>query len=160
MSKLPPWIARSAREREAMIRWVNQQLNHEEETQFQYQKAPSIPFPRKRNWAEKLDAARKAADWGNLGPLITMFPYLEPYLCAPKLKKGQRRPPNPWTEFGQSFSARTAVDDVGRIHRLWKQCYGLKKRVRGQITAEEIAAHRNGVRVEKLRSERRKSALR
>jgi hypothetical protein len=98
-----------------------------------------------------LAAAKQQADRGNIRPLCRLYPELKKYLGPPKLKRGQRRPENPFTKWGNSVAVRNAIDDVWRIRLLWKWEFGKRNRPRGdRVTAEGIAAARHGVAVDDI----------
>jgi hypothetical protein len=90
--------------------------------------------------------ALKEAERGNIKPLRDAYPHLTPFLHPPKRRRGQRLPK------AKPKGLEAAVADVSRIRDLWRQHFGRVKRRQGELSAEEIAAERNKLDVEKVRT--------
>ena len=117
---LPPWIAHDEREREAMERWVNQELNKIRVRQFTH-----VPLT-----ADNL--VKLATHHGNLQPLRARFPSLHIRMRG----RGKHR------RVERKWAIDQAVEDVERIRALWLEHYKCWKRPKDQLSAEEIAARR------------------
>ncbi len=86
------------------------------------------------------------AERGNINPLRDAYPHLTPFLHPPKRRRGQRLPK------AKPKGLEAAVADVSRIRDLWRQHFGRVKRRQGELSAEEIAAERNKLEFEKVRT--------
>jgi hypothetical protein len=137
--KLPNWDCGNARDQQAMIRWVNTELD---EAEFQ---DLSTIFPgnlRQLKPDERLAYQIKRADRGDLGPLRRAFPQIARFINYPKRKRATRRRYDP---------VGGAVADVRRIRSFWRQHYGRFMRAKTDpITAEQIAADRWDVDIDTL----------
>lgn len=144
MIKLPDWNGPP----EKLVQWTNHMLDAM--TVYDDDKHD---FSRLRyGYPVEADAsAIKQAERGNIEPLRARYPHLKQFLFPPKLKKGQRFPPDPFWVYGTSLAARMAIDDVWRIRMLWKHYFKKQNRPRGNdCTAVGIAAKRNGISVDVL----------
>jgi hypothetical protein len=141
MSKLPRWDCSKPRDAEKMIEWVNSELDRKRQP-------PG-------GWAEGLrmfdpdhvkGRAIQQADKGNMEPLRRLLPGLARFLHRPKQERGKRFPRD---KDGDPVAA--AARDTRTIRKLWKTHYGKTNRPKNDpITAEQIAADRHGVDVEKV----------
>ena len=83
----------------------------------------------------------------------TLSPYLARFIQRPKLKRGQRYSKDP-----ENDRVGKAVYDVKLIRALWLQCYRKTRRSKDDlVTAEQIAADRNGVDVNTVVNRLKKS---
>jgi hypothetical protein len=125
---LPPWIG----DNEWMERWVNGRLDE------------LLPLLRLGHPETEEDAAVWAAKYGDVEPLKKLVEKLHPewmpYLDFPPR---QRRP--------EPESIDRALEDYELIRGLWQREYSQPNRPRGSVTAEAIAARRNGISETKLR---------
>ena len=140
MIEQPLWRCGNKRDAKTMVAWVNGHLDRAEALSktffellrvFRNQVGPVLKKPSDR------------ADKGDVEPLRKLFPYLARFIHRPKLKRGQRFPKDP-----ENDRAERAVYDVKLIRALWMQCTGKHADPRDDlVTAEQIAADRNGVDV-------------
>lgn len=145
MTTLPDWNGPP----EKLAQWTNEMLDamaaHDDNDERDYSLLRHV------HPIEDDASAIKQAQRGNIGPLHARYPRLKQFLFPPKLKKGQRFPPNPFIAYATSLAARMAIDDVWRIRRIWTYYFKKKNRPLGdKCTAEGIAAKRNGISVEVL----------
>lgn len=127
-AKLPRWLPRDQRGREALKRWTLERLA---ETR------PEIP---KQSVTGLL--AQVAAEHGNFQPVLALAKArlgldLKPYLRPRKRQRGEyQRHARPW-------ALARAAEDVRRTRTIWRAAFGRWKRSDG--LAEEIAAEAWGV---------------
>jgi hypothetical protein len=130
----PPWTG----DDEWMERWVNEQLD-------------TLPRwdPLRDETPEALEeraAIRAAVYRREIGPLRELVrrthPRLAPFINLPigeGRTQGDRRPRE------EPESIERALDDVYLIYAIWQHEYGRQDRPDNSVTAEEIAARRNGI---------------
>jgi hypothetical protein len=127
MTERPPWFARNAAEREAMVQWVHRQLDELQAARLQ----PTGTGTHK--WLQEDGPQIYHAERGNIEPLRKKYPRLAPFLFAP--------PPRKQVRVARHDAITTAVWAAGQIREIWKNKYDRKNRHKGQRpTALEIAA--------------------
>ena len=156
MTPKPPWDAPAA----VMTKWVNEQLDRmkleELEEAFKWANTPEVQAEVARydaGWGEEIQAAM----YGNLTPirkrLVTLARNSEEAAALAKIVQQYVHFPPP--QYGGRGKRRLstlpnprvvrAVADVERISDLWRKEYEGRKNRRRLITAEQIAAKRNGI---------------
>jgi hypothetical protein len=133
---LPKW-----HDNDAMKAWVNTMLGAMVGVRFFEICLVHIPPEVLAESAERRPI--EEAERGNIKPLRDVYPHLAPFLHLPKRKRGQRFPK-------VNNKLMNAVADVSRIRGLWKRHFGRVKRQRDELSAEEIAAERYKLDVEKV----------
>jgi hypothetical protein len=129
MTERPPWFARNAAEREAMVQWMHRQLDELQAARLQ----PTGTDTHK--WLQEDGPQIYYAERGRIEPLRKKYPHLAPFLFAPPKRKQVR--------VARYDAITTAVWAVEQIGKIWKNEYKLKKRPYrsgDQILAVEIAA--------------------
>jgi len=134
---LPSW-----HDNGAMKAWVNTMLDRMNGVRWFEECLVHIPPEILTEKAER--RAIEEAEHGNIEPLRNAHPHLASFLHLPQRKRGQRFPK-------VNDKLMRAVADVSRIRGLWKRHFGRVKRQRGELSAEEIAAERYKLDVEKVR---------
>ena len=119
-----------------MTWWVNDELNAIDVQELRKDiKGENAPDP-----SNYIAWAMVQADADiSIEPLRQAFPELARFLQLPKRgdgKRGEQRGYNP---------VKGAARDVKRIRALWRKHYGNKRRKRGDLSAEDIAAARWGL---------------
>lgn len=149
MIKLPDWTCGNVRDQQAMIRWVNAQLDEAE-----FQELYNILSGNVRPFTpeEKLAYQIERAESGDLGPLRRKFPQIARFINFPMRKRRTRRRYDP---------VGGAAADVKRIRALWQQHYRKFKRARTDpVTAEQLAADRWEVHIDTLLNRMKKANVR
>jgi hypothetical protein len=164
MTPKPDWDAPP----HIMTKWVNEQLDRiklaELEEAFKWANTPEVQAEVARydaGWGEEIQAAMH----GNLTPirerLVALARNPEEAEALAKIVKQYVQFPPP--QLGGRGKRRLsilpnprvvrAVADIERIFDLWgKEYEGRKQRRRGLITAEQIAAERNGIQVKDIKN--------
>lgn len=131
---LPPWESSNDRDKLAMTRWVNHELNLMDVQELRKDiKGENALDPSNRiAWAmEQADAHI------SIEPLRQAFPELARFLQLPKRAHGKRGAQRGYNH------VKGVARDVKRIRALWRKHYGNKRRTRDmKPTAEEIAVAR------------------
>jgi len=162
MTTKPLWDAPPA----VMTKWVNEQLDRmkldELEEAFQWADTPEVQEVVARydaGWGEEIQAAM----YGNLAPirkrLVTLARNPEEAAALAKIAQQYVHFPPPQRDGRGKRRLSTlphprvvrAAADVERIFALWRKEYTKKKR-HGLITAEQIAAERNGIKVKDIKN--------
>ena len=144
-AKLPPWQARSERERFMMFDWVNDELNRLPDGTENWKPNPPDVARRHLDWIFNLGPEIESARHGYIEPLRRKLPHLADFLHLPKMKRGKRFQKHP-----RVFDKVVAAAVTARqIMALWKKHYGKKnRRPSDGPSAAEIAAERWDVDVE------------
>ena len=125
----PPWFARDAAERKAMVQWVHRKLNELQADTMR----PAGNSAKHRAWLKADGPEIYYAERGKIEPLQKKYPHLAPFLCAP--------PPRKQVKVTREDALTTAVWAVEQVRKIWKKEYNRKNRQQGQRpTALEIAA--------------------
>lgn len=142
--KLPPWQARSPRERLLMIDWVHSKLEDEHIRIMKEANARGCT-PEELHWFFNLGPEIQSARNGDIEPLRKRLPHIAEFIHRPKRKRGQRFPKRT-VDFDK---AKAAALLVPQIRALWLQNYGKRNRPASRgPSAEEIAARYFGAEVE------------
>jgi hypothetical protein len=159
-ASLPPWEARSDRDRQAMIDWCIAELDaldgyidgliYDDDAKKDWTVYPKVPD------GQRLESAKLHARRGNLGPLRKLFPAIAEFIREPERVRGQRRSyvvgsvQDVFRRHVRHEAEQRAVDSVRQLRAIiWPRHYGRKKR--RDALAEEIAAARCGLTVEQVR---------
>lgn len=134
---LPKW-----RDNDAMKAWVITILKRMDDVSFWEVLLEPLAY----HDEHCVTCALKEAKRGNIEPLRDVYPDLVPFLHPPKRRRGQRFPK------AKPYRLQCAVADVSRIRDLWRRHFGRVKRRHDELSAEEIAAERHKVDVEKVRT--------
>lgn len=142
---LPPWPARCEADNLLMFEWLTETLNvlGEEAIHYTIRKWNS-----KLTAGDGLDFAIDRANHGNIDLLRHILverikdPRIGKFINLPKLSKGARWATHPLDAMYVS-PLTWAVDDVVRIHALWREHFGKKRRLSTDgWSAEKFAAMR------------------
>jgi hypothetical protein len=91
-------------------------------------------------WVDSGGHELHEAELGNLGPLRQKYPDIARYINMPTRGRGEYRRPV------KIDDVDLAVRDAFWMRDIWRHFYRKHNRPKGQISAEEIAAQRRGVR--------------
>jgi hypothetical protein len=138
-AKLPRWECLDKRAAQAMIKWVNSELNKTETIRKNFLNyGETLPENLDAGWSEYM-AVKKFEENGDIEPLQQMFPNLAELLLQVRPKRKR----------GESIKNRVvgpvmkAAIDVKNIRELWKKRFGKVKRSKHDLVkAEQIAADR------------------
>jgi hypothetical protein len=149
MTKQPPWIARSRRDRQLMVNWLEVKLDKIFFDEFEkYQHEGLKNYDKVLAWAKKLGPEIAEAEHGNVEPLRRRFPVIAKYINLPRRHRGQRYPRR--EDVNKVGPLNAAAADISRIRAIWQEHYGKKNRPADQASAEEIAAELWDVKIEDL----------
>ncbi|MGB8135199.1 MAG: hypothetical protein WCF15_00270 [Pseudolabrys sp.] len=157
MTDKPPPTARSARDRQQMDKWSNEQLDDFAERSMFWLRGENMDLKVARELSGSGDPIR-AAKFGDVDPLRKAYPQIAEYINLP-LRKGQGKklPKDKWAVLSRKVenSLTRAVWDAARLRAIWVDQYG--KRPKNYQSAEEIAARRHEVEVDHVERWKRSS---
>jgi hypothetical protein len=163
MNALPPWEARSERDRQWMIDWCLAELDgldgyidgliYDDDAKKDWTVYPKVPD------GQRLESAKLHARRGNLGPLRKLFPAIAEFIREPERVRGQRRSyvvgsvQDVFRRHARREAEQRAVDSVRQLRAtIWPRYYGrVKRRLDDGPSAEEIAAVRCDLTVDQVR---------
>jgi hypothetical protein len=160
--KLPPWFARSERDKLWMIEWchaelvaLDNQLHPDSERTWELS-----PEALRQNWLrQRLERAKAAARDGDVAPLRELYPEIAEFIYPYRRKQGERRSYrkpgwNVWEEYGREGLLDAAIDDVRQLRtKIWPRHYGRsKRRINDGPSAEAIAGELRGLSEDEVKA--------
>jgi hypothetical protein len=144
---LPPWQARSDHDRQWLLEWTIEQLDAQDaedevwQSELNERRDYYAPLPEEEQQRIQLDRAIRRARRGDVEALRELYPEIADFIHQPPRRRGQHRSPYRRNQFGR-YGAELIVDNVKRVHDLWRRHYDGRWKRRGRPTAAEIVAAR------------------
>jgi hypothetical protein len=140
---LPPWKSISVADQQRLFDWTIQQLDYEEAERGRHRgyRGPLLEEEKRRI---RLDCAIQRARHGDVASLRIIYPQIADFIHLPPRKRGQHVTSYPTNtdRFLERHVAEHLVDQVKRVHALWRQHYDGRWKRRGRPTAAQIVAVR------------------